>query len=93
MLFSTFIQHLEDLSKRNNDETNMYNIPRHVAPNVFAFSYDALCTELLRFNEDGTVDEWTEANYDDHEHYEPHFQHASVEEWKVHQQAAIQPID
>lgn len=67
----------------------MYNCVRQLGCNVFAYSYDALCTEILRFNEDGSIDEWADARDDDWKHYEPHFTYEGTEEWFRDQIVAI----
>lgn len=94
MTFEQFKAHLEELHQREikagfNEGHMMYNCPEDLGDNAFAYSYDALCRQVLRFNEDGTVSEWCEAAENDHEYYEAHFTHASIEEWM---QAQIQAV-
>lgn len=71
----------------------LYNDPKQLAEGTFSYAYDGLCTEILRFNADGTISEWADAYPNDHEHYEPHFTHASVKDWMVHQIKAVTPPD
>ena len=91
MTFQEFQAHLAEMHKRSGDEVMMYNCAKVVdAENsIFSYAYDALCVEILQFMADGSVLEWCDADEGDHEHYEPHFQHANVEEWMNDQIAAV----
>lgn len=57
--------------------------------NTFAFSYDALCGVIVRFEADGSVKEWVEAVPGDEEHYEAHFTHLDVGVWVEHQKFLV----
>ena len=89
MTLEDFKAHLAELHRRSGDATMMYNCARQLGADVFAFSYDALCTEIMRFNSDGTIEEWCDAAEDDWEHYEAHFVHANTEEWMRNQLQAV----
>lgn len=87
--FTQFQAHLDDLHNREGGDHMMYNCQGTIANNIHHYSYDALCCEVLRFNEDGTVDEWYEADPDDFDLHQPNVTHPSIEEWKVAQLKAI----
>lgn len=103
MTFDEFKSHLEALHKREiqaefreEGDTTMYNIPKIVNDDTFAYSYDALCTCVMRFNADGTVDEWCDVDADPTHQFgyspdKPHMTHDSIEGWMIWQIKAVNP--
>lgn len=92
--FQTYMDTLHERELNSSEHgtdsaQTMYNCVTQLGENIFSYAYDALCVEVLRFNEDGTVDEWADAAENDHENYEPHFHHASIEEWMKFQLDAV----
>lgn len=99
--FETFKEHLQTLHKMEmntmlewgpmNDGQMMYNNEEDLGNGFFLYEYDFMSTVILRFNEDGSVDEWFEMLFEDIDPAEPNQHSDNVEEWMKKQIEVITP--
>lgn len=52
-----FKGYLQEMHVRCGDEVMMFQNARRIRTNEFMYDYDDLCSEAMRFNDDGSVEQ------------------------------------